>query len=157
MPVEMPWLICCSTMPLNPAGFSAKMPSVQKPRWLTDEYATSFFMSFCIRRNQRAVDDADDRQDDHPAAHFGMHDHVREERQREADEAVGSHLQQDAGQDDRARGGRLDVRVGQPGVEREHRHLDGEAQEEGEEEPESAKVDPYAGSWKISGAVLYRA
>jgi hypothetical protein len=31
-----------------PAWFSAKMPSVQKPRWLTDEYATSFFMSFCI-------------------------------------------------------------------------------------------------------------
>src|SRR5689334_20903674 len=24
------------------------MPSVQKPKWLTDEYATSFFMSFCI-------------------------------------------------------------------------------------------------------------
>ena len=47
-PVEMPWLICCSTEPLRPAEFSAKMPSVQKPRWLTDEYATSFFMSFCI-------------------------------------------------------------------------------------------------------------
>src|SRR3984893_7923857 len=47
-PVEMPWLICCSTDPLNPTGFSAKMPSVQKPRWLTDEYATSFFQSFCI-------------------------------------------------------------------------------------------------------------
>src|SRR5678815_5914385 len=31
-----------------PAGFSAKIPSVQKPRWLTDEYATSFFQSFCI-------------------------------------------------------------------------------------------------------------
>src|SRR3954462_12849285 len=25
------------------------MPSVQNPRWLTDEYATSFFQSFCIR------------------------------------------------------------------------------------------------------------
>ena len=33
-----------------PAGFSAKMPSVQKPRWLTEEYATSFFQSFCIRQ-----------------------------------------------------------------------------------------------------------
>src|SRR5579871_4518006 len=31
-----------------PAEFRAKMPSVQKPRWLTDEYATSFFQSFCI-------------------------------------------------------------------------------------------------------------
>ncbi len=47
-PVEMPWLTCCSTDPVKPAEFSAKIPSVQKPRWLTDEYATSFFMSFCI-------------------------------------------------------------------------------------------------------------
>ena len=77
--------------------------------------------------DQRAVDDADDREDDHPAAHFGMHDHVREERQGEADESVRSHLQQDAGQDDRTRGGRFHVRIRQPGVEREHRHLDGEA------------------------------
>src|SRR5579863_3821580 len=35
--------------PEMPDGFSVKMPSVQKPRWLTDEYATSFFQSFCIR------------------------------------------------------------------------------------------------------------
>ena len=48
MPVEMPWLICCRIEPEIPAGFSAKMPSVQKPRWLTEEYATSFFQSFCI-------------------------------------------------------------------------------------------------------------
>ena len=32
-----------------PDGFNVKMPSVQNPRWLTDEYATSFFQSFCIR------------------------------------------------------------------------------------------------------------
>ena len=44
----MPWLICCSTEPLSPAGFKAKIPSVQKPRWLTEEYATSFFISFCM-------------------------------------------------------------------------------------------------------------
>ena len=24
------------------------MPSMQKPRWLIDEYATSFFQSFCM-------------------------------------------------------------------------------------------------------------
>ena len=61
---------------------------------------------------------------------------VGQERQAEADEAVGAHLQQHAGQDDRAGGRRLDVRVGQPGVEREHRHLDREAEEEGQEHPE---------------------
>ena len=36
--------------PEIPAGFSEMMPSVQKPMWLTDEYATSFFQSFCIRQ-----------------------------------------------------------------------------------------------------------
>ena len=61
---------------------------------------------------------------------------VGQDRQREAHEAVGAHLQQDGGEDDRAGGRRLDVRVGQPGVEREHRHLDGEAEEEAEEDPE---------------------
>src|ERR1041385_1606152 len=36
--------------PEIPAGFSEIMPSVQNPMWLTDEYATSFFQSFCIRQ-----------------------------------------------------------------------------------------------------------
>ena len=58
------------------------------------------------------------------------------ERQREADEAVGSHLQQNACQNDGAGGGRFDVRIRQPGVEREHRDFDGESEEEGEEEPD---------------------
>src|SRR3981189_2979329 len=34
--------------PEIPIGFSVKIPSVQNPKWLTDEYATSFFHSFCI-------------------------------------------------------------------------------------------------------------
>ena len=49
--------------------------------------------------------------------------------------AVGAHLEQDAGQDDRAGGGRLHVGVGQPGVEGEERHLDGEGQRKGQEAP----------------------
>ena len=60
---------------------------------------------------------------------------VGQQRQGEAQEAVRPHLQQDAGQHHRAGGGRLGVRVGQPGVEREHRHLHGEADEEGPEDP----------------------
>ena len=46
-PVESPWLIICSTEPVSPWWLSANMPSITKPRWLTEEYATSFFMSFC--------------------------------------------------------------------------------------------------------------
>ena len=60
--------------------------------------------------------------------------HLREEGKREADEAVGSHLQQNAGQDDGAGGGGFHVRVGQPGVEGEHRHFDGEGEEEAQEQ-----------------------
>ena len=52
----------------------------------------------------------------------------------DAQDAVGAHLEQHAGQDDRDRRRRLDVRVGQPGVEREGRDLDGEADEEREPE-----------------------
>ena len=48
----------------------------------------------------------------------------------DAQDAVGAHLEEHAGEDDADRRRRLDVRVGQPGVEREHRDLDGEADEE---------------------------
>ena len=57
-----------------------------------------------------------------------------QQRQREADEAVRAHLQQNAGQDHGAGRGRFGVRVRQPGVEREHRHLDGEREEEAPEQ-----------------------
>ena len=85
------------------------------------------------QRDQRGVDDRDDREreDQRREIHRG----VREHRQREAQEAVAAHLQQDRGEDDRARGRRLDMRVGQPGVHRPHRHLHGERGEEGEPQP----------------------
>ena len=59
----------------------------------------------------------------------------REHRQREAQEAVAAHLQQDRGQDHRARGRRLDMGVRQPGVHRPHRHLDRERGEERQPRP----------------------
>ena len=59
----------------------------------------------------------------------------REHRQREAQEAVAAHLQQDRGQDHRARGRRLDVRVRQPGVHRPHRHLHREGGKERQPRP----------------------
>ena len=60
---------------------------------------------------------------------------LREHRQRDPDEAVAAHLQEDRGQDHRAGGRRLDMRVGQPGVDRPHRHLHREGGEEGEPQP----------------------
>jgi hypothetical protein len=53
----------------------------------------------------------------------------------EAQKAVGAELQHDAGEDHRATGRRLDVGIGQPRVQREHRHLHGEGEREGGEEP----------------------
>ena len=92
--------------------------------------------------HERGVDDADDREGHHPR--HRLEGRLGQEGQREADEAVGPHLQEDAGQDHGARGGGLDVGVGEPGVEREHRHLDREAQEEGEEDPElQVRGDPH--------------
>ena len=61
--------------------------------------------------------------------------HGREERQRESQEAVGPHLEQNPRQDHGPRRGRLDVRIGEPGVQREERHLDREREEEGREQP----------------------
>jgi hypothetical protein len=55
---------------------------------------------------------------------------VRCDRQREAHETVGAQLQHDRGQHDRAASRRFHVGVRQPRVNRPHRHLHGEGQEE---------------------------
>ena len=36
-----PWLIIWRMAPCSPCSVKTKMPSVTKPMWLTDEYATS--------------------------------------------------------------------------------------------------------------------
>ena len=84
--------------------------------------------------DKRSVNDPDDRESGDPPHRFAAR--LGQERNREPHEAVGPHLQQHPGQDDRTGGGRLDVGVRKPGVEREHRDLDGEPDEEGEEHPE---------------------
>ena len=57
-----------------------------------------------------------------------------EERDGEAEHPVAAGLEEEARQQDRAGGGRLGMRVGQPGVEAEGRELYGEAGEEAEHE-----------------------
>src|SRR5207245_3261408 len=46
-PVEMPWLSIWYTAPTTEVVVKAATPSITKPRWLTDEYATSFFRFGC--------------------------------------------------------------------------------------------------------------
>ena len=84
------------------------------------------------RGDERAVDDADDRENGDRRGHAMRR--FREERQAEAQDAVGAELQHHAREDHGAGGGRFGVRVGQPGVQREERHLDRERQEERAEE-----------------------
>ena len=118
-----------------PTGFSANMPE-HHDRHVADRRVRDQPLPVLLRqRDQRAVDDADDRR---APTIIGTkwRDALRENRQAEAQEAVRAHLQQDGRQNHRAGRRRVGVRVGQPGVEREHRHLDREAEEEREEDPE---------------------
>src|SRR5467141_3913467 len=96
-------------------------------------------------RYQRAVNNADDRQHRDPACRTPRS--LREERQAEANHAVGAHLQQHARQHHRAGRGRFHVRIRQPGVQREKRHLDRKSEEERQEEE-------HLGSWRELKAAL---
>ena len=60
----------------------------------------------------------------------------RQDRNCDTNEAVRSQLEQYCRQDDGALRWRLGVRIGQPGVERKHRHLDGETNEHSRKDPD---------------------
>ena len=66
-----------------------------------------------------------------------------EERDGEAQQAIGAGLQEQAGENDAAGGRRLGVGIGQPGVEWHGRQLDGEGDEEAEHDPHlRCRVEP---------------
>ena len=91
------------------------------------------FEVFLRKRDERSVDDARRGQSQHPRHEQGRG--IRKHRQIESQEAVGADLQQNARQDHAARGGRLHVSQGQPGVQRKKRDFDGETREQGQEKP----------------------
>ncbi len=94
-----------------------------------------FFPVGLHQADERSVNDADDGEDGQNLHDLLVHRGLGQEREGEAQEAIGPHFQEHGGEDHGARGGRLHVGVGQPGVEGEHRDLDGEADEEGPEDP----------------------
>ena len=85
------------------------------------------------QRDERGVDDRDDRQGIDQRREILRR--VREHRQREADESIAAHLQENGGEEDRTRGRRLDMGIGQPGVDRPHRQFHRERSEESEKQP----------------------
>src|ERR1039457_111219 len=111
-----------------PAGLRAKIPSVQNPRWLTEEYATSFFQSFCIRQARAPY--TIPITDRIPMA-LTITGFLADSGSSGSEKRRKPY----AGQHDTPRGGRFGVRVGQPGVEGEHGHLDGEPHEKRPEHP----------------------
>ena len=60
---------------------------------------------------------------------------VRKNGQADPDETVAAHLEQDARQDDAARGRSFGMRVRKPRVQRNHRQLDRESEQQGDENP----------------------
>ena len=84
-------------------------------------------------RNQRTVNDSDQRQCDDPwSIAAGL---VGKQSEVEAQHAVGAHLQQNAGEQNGSGRGCFYVCVRQPGVEREQRNFDGEGYKKSQEEP----------------------
>src|SRR5271156_837605 len=79
------------------------------------------------------VNNSDQREHDHDAA--VLHRRIRKHRQRKSQKPVRPHLQQHASQYDGTSRRRLGVRVRQPGVEWEHRHLDRKREKESPEQP----------------------
>jgi len=79
----------------------------------------------------RAVENVNDREYRQPAGEL-VQAH-RQQREADADQAIRAHLEQDARQDHAHFGGRVGMGVGQPGMEREHRYLYGESQEDQQE------------------------
>ena len=140
-PVDTPWFTICSTAPVTPCGLSANRPEHDEAH-VRDRRVRDELLDVALHpRDQRAVDDADDREPDDPRR--PVDGGLREQRQRVAHEAEGAELQQHAREHRRARRRRLDVRVGQPGVEREHRHLDREREREHAEQ-EALPLPPRA-------------
>ena len=87
----------------------------------------------------------------------------RKHRQIETIEAVRPKLEQNAGENYRARGGRLDMSIGKPGVEWKHWHLNREAQSESEEQKHLQRTHVQNGANRlhienaeVAGAVLGR-
>ena len=84
-------------------------------------------------RDKADIDDRDERQGDHKPVELAAG--IGGDRQAESQEAVTAHLQHDGGENDGSSRRSFNVRVGEPGVHRPHRHFHSESQEKRDEDP----------------------
>ena len=140
MPAEvMPWAIIWNIAPFMPhdqyCGLRAGGPdrdAQDDVAHVADRAVGDQLLEVGLGHGREgAVDDVDDAEQRHaPGQDLGG---PGTDRVGDAEDAVAAHLQQHAGQDHADRRRRFDVGIGQPGVEREDRHLDGEADEQEQE------------------------
>ena len=159
-PVERPWFTICSTPPWMPCVFRTNNPRITKPRWLT-------------RWNRRPASSRLAGPSP-PARHRGspitesVNIQGRKRAWRRGRAAWRSGRSRTCPSSAArppgctlAGGRRLYVGIGKPRVEREHRHLDRESQEEGQEEPElpvsaASSVTPYQSQQVVAGLARER-
>src|SRR5579859_1135789 len=112
---------------LNRRGIERKKPEHHKSK-VADRGVGNQALEVCLHHgHEGAVNNSDDGQNgdvgSETVSRFGK------KRQTETQHSVRTHLQQHAGKHHGTRGGRFGVSVGEPGVQREKRHLDGKRQE----------------------------
>ena len=119
---------------LNPLHIQGKETEHDEPEVGNGGEGNQAFQVFLDHADQGSIDDADDGQDGDQGNQLVRS--LGEERDAEPQEPVGSHLQEDCGQQDGPHGRGFGVGIGQPGMEGEHGNLDGEGQAKSQEQPE---------------------
>jgi hypothetical protein len=136
-PATRPCATICITAPVKPAVLRAASAE-QHDAHVGDRGIGDHRLQVALLPGQHAaVDQADQGQRHQQALQrlggVGQHPDG-------ADQAVGTHLEQDAGQQDRHRAGRFDVRQRQPAVQREDRHLHAEADQQAKEQRDLGRL-----------------
>src|SRR5580704_5759832 len=117
-----------------------------------------FFQVGLDKSDERAVNNADDREDGNRGCKTARG--IREKRETEAKHAVGAHFEEYPGEHNGTSRGRFHVGVRQPGVEWEQRNFNRESDEEGQEEKrlraarqnQCARLERLLNQRKVEGA-----
>src|SRR5262249_26933340 len=118
---------------IEPGLVQAKNAEHAKPKVTEARIGHQFLHVGLHHRGERAVNDSDNRQADHPGQE--LLGRIGKEGKRKTHKSVRPHFQQDSGKNDRAGRGRFHVGIRQPRMEGEHRNFDRKADKECEKYP----------------------